>query len=61
MKLEFLKTVPYVCKRWEEVEEKAPDAVFLTEELTGASLSRRETDELSARVYAYLAAKGLGR
>ena len=61
MKLDFLKTVPYVCKRWEEVVEKDPDAVFLTEELSGANYSRRETEELSARVYAYLSAKGLGK
>ena len=37
MKLDFLKTVPYVCKRWEEVVEKDPDAVFLTDELSGAN------------------------
>ena len=61
MKHDFLKTVPYVCKRWEEVVEKDPDAVFLTEELSGANYSRRETEELSARVYAYLSAKGLGK
>ena len=61
MKLDFLKTVPYVCKRWEEVVEKDPDADFLTEELSGANYSRRETEELSARVYGYLSAKGLGK
>lgn len=60
MKLDFLKTVPYVCTRWKELAEADPDAVFLSEELSGKSLTRRETDELSARVWAYLSERGIG-
>ena len=60
MKLDFLNTVPYVCQRWEELVEKNPSAAFLTEEMTGNSYTRRQTDELSARVYAYLADRGVG-
>ena len=60
MKLDFLNTVPYVCARWTELAEQNPDTDFLTEETSGNSLTRRETDELSARVYGYLAGKGIG-
>ena len=51
MKLSFLDLVPYVCERWQEVVEKSPDAPFLTEEMSGVSFSRRQVDELSARVF----------
>ena len=61
MKLDFLNTVPYVCERWAEVERQKPDAVFLTAEASGESVARRQADDLSARVYAYLAGKGIGR
>lgn len=61
MKLDFLYTVPYVCTRWAEVMRKDPEAAFLTEEVSGACFTRRQADELSARVYGYLAARGIGR
>ena len=60
MKLDFLTAVPYLCDRWAEVARQEPDAVFLTEEETGRAFTRQETDELSARVYAYLAGRGIG-
>ena len=60
MKLDFLDTVPYVCERWAEVVRRDPGAVFLTEEESGAAFTRRETDDLSARVYGYLAGRGIG-
>ena len=59
MKLDFLNTVPYVCERWHELAAKDPSAVFLTEELSGKSFSRKQTDELSARVYAWLLKNGI--
>lgn len=59
MKLDFLNTVPYVCDRWEQLTQNNPSAVFLTEEASGKDYTRREVDELSARVYAYLSGKGL--
>lgn len=61
MKLDFLTAVPYVCTRWAEVCGKDPDAVFLTEEVSGAGFTRRQTDTQSARVYGYLSARGIGR
>ena len=61
MKTDFLKSVPYVCARWAEAVRLDPEAAFLTEEISERSLSRRETDELSARVYGYLADRGIGR
>ena len=60
MKMDFLNAVPYVCKRWAEVAARDPDAVFLAEETSGKRFTRRETDELSARVYGYLARRNVG-
>ena len=60
MKLDFLNTVPYLCDRWAEVLREDPDAVFLTEEASGKDITRRQADETSARVYAYLKKKGIG-
>ncbi len=61
MNLNFLKTVPYVCQRWAALAAREPAAVFLTEEQTERGFTRGEVDELSARVYGYLAGKGVGR
>ena len=60
MRLDFLNTVPYLCERWTELAEKTPAAVFVTEELSGRSFTRAQTDALSARVYAWLLQKGIG-
>ena len=60
MKPDFLNTVPYVCERWAAVVRQEPDAVFLTEEVSGTGFTRREADELSARVYSYLESRGIG-
>ena len=60
MKLDFLSTVPYVCERWDDLARQDPSAVFLTEEASGISFTRRQADELSARVYGYLAGNGIG-
>ena len=61
MKLDFLQSVPYVCGRWAELAAQAPSAVFITEEVSGNSYTRRQTDDLSARVYAWLTEKHIGR
>ena len=60
MKMAFLNTIPYVCERWLEVVAVAPDAPFLTEEASGASFSRRQVDELSARVFSWLSDREIG-
>ena len=61
MKLDFLQSVPYVCSRWAELAAQSPSSVFVTEEVSGNSYTRRQTDELSARVYAWLTGKHIGR
>ena len=61
MKLTFLETVPYVCRRWAEIAEEKPEAEFLTEEISGKSFTRAETDECAGRVYAWLSERGIGR
>lgn len=61
MKLDFLNAVPYVCDRWTQVARQASEADFLIEEASGVRFSRRQADHLSARVYGYLADKGIGQ
>ena len=61
MKLAFLQSVPYVCSRWAELAAQSPSSVFVTEEVSGNSYTRRQTDDLSARVYAWLTEKHIGR
>ena len=61
MKLDFLSKVPYVCERWAEIVGKDPAAVFLVEELSGNSYTRGRVEELSARVYAWLRQKDIGK
>ena len=60
MKLDFLNTVPYVCERWNALVQQEPAAVFLTEEVSGTGFTRRQADELSARVYSYLESRRIG-
>lgn len=60
MKLDFLNTVPYVCERWREVARQDLGAIFLTEETSGSSYTRGQVDALSARVYGWLSARGIG-
>ena len=60
MKLDFLNTVPYVCERWTALAQQEPAAGFLTEEGSGTGFTRRQVDELSARVYSYLDSKRIG-
>ena len=60
VRLDFLNTVPYVCERWDDLARQDPSAAFLTEEASGISFTRQQADELSARVYGYLAGHGIG-
>ena len=60
MKLDFLNVIPYVCTRWAEVARQDPEAAFLIEEVSGTCFTRRQVDALSARVYGYLADRGIG-
>ena len=60
MKMSFLDTVPYICGRWAELAAKSPARPFITEEISERSFTRQQADELSARVYGWLLAKGVG-
>jgi len=60
VKLDFLEMVPYLCERWGELVEKDPEAVFLIEEATGEQFTRRQVEECSACVYAWLTERGIG-
>ncbi|MDO5455667.1 MAG: AMP-binding protein [Eubacteriales bacterium] len=61
MDLNFLNEIPYICDRWEELVRQKPEAILLTEETGDRSCTRLQAEELSARVYAWLAGKGIGR
>lgn len=56
-----LSEIPYFCDEWAMLVQKDPDAVFLTEECSGTSYTRKQADELSARVYGWLALNGIGK
>lgn len=60
MNLDFLNTVPHVCDRWAEVAGQNPGAAFLMEEASGNTITRGQAEELSARVYGWLHARGIG-
>ena len=60
MKLDFLNTIPYVCRSWMNVVSQDPEAVFLTAEVSGKCFTRRQVDELSSLVYGYLCSMGIG-
>ena len=49
------------CDEWGMLVRKDPDAAFLTEECSGKSYTRKQADELSARVYGWLALHGIGK
>ena len=59
MKMRFLDIVPYICERWAEVAAGKPSAPFIEEETSGVVFTRRQVDDLSARVYAWLLRQGI--
>ena len=60
MKMTFLDKIPYICKRWAEFAARSPEKPFIIEEVSGRAFTRQQADELSARVYGWLLAKGIG-
>ena len=60
MKMTFLDKIPYICKRWAELAARSPEKPFIIEEVSGRAFTRQQADELSARVYGWLLAKGIG-
>lgn len=57
----YPETVPYFLDEWQRNVNEGPDKLFLTDDVHPRGITRRETDELSARVYAWLKQKGVCR
>lgn len=56
-----ISEIPHICDQWRILVDRDPEAVFLTEEITGNDYTLQQVDELSGRVYGYLARKGIGK
>ncbi len=54
MNMDFLKEQPFFLDAWRENVTAEPDRLFLTDAVHPQGLTRRDTDELSAKVYAWL-------
>ena len=50
----------YFLKRWSEIVGERPDEIYLTDMAHPDGYSRRQVDELSGKIYAYLKRKGIG-
>ena len=61
MDLSFLNQTEYILDAWAKHVADNPAALALTDERHPRGLSRRQVDELSGRVYAWLKAKKVGR
>ncbi|MCR5575503.1 MAG: AMP-binding protein [Oscillospiraceae bacterium] len=61
MDLSFLNGTKYILDAWSEYVADKPAALALTDERHPRGLSRRQVDELSGRVYAWLKEKKIGR
>ena len=61
MDLSFLEGTPYILEAWSRHVAENPDAPALTDELHPRGISRLQADDLSARVYGWLKARGIGR
>ena len=61
MDLAFLDQTEYILEAWKKYAADDPAALALTDERHPRGLSRRQVDELSGRVYAWLKGKNIGR
>ena len=57
MDLVFLNQTEYILEAWKKYTADDPAALALTDERHHRGLSRRQVDELSGRVYAWLKGK----
>ena len=56
-----LSTLPYFMERFQEIVRDAPNSLMLVDARHPDGLTRAEVDEQSARIYAYLKQRGIGR
>lgn len=61
MNLEFLEQTEYLLDSWTKSVSERPGALVLSDDCHPRGLSRKQVDELSARVYGWLKKNGIGR
>jgi len=61
MNMDFLIEQPYFLDAWKENVTAEPNRLFLTDEVHPQGMTRREADELSAKVYAWLKKRKTGK
>ena len=61
MDVTFLNDTAYILDTWTKYVSDNPNALALTDERHPRGLSRKQVDDISGRVYAWLKAKGIGR
>lgn len=61
MNMDFLTEQPYFLDAWEKNVAAEPNRLFLTDEVHPQGMSRREADEVSAKVYAWLKNQKIGK
>ncbi|MBR3532440.1 MAG: non-ribosomal peptide synthetase [Clostridiales bacterium] len=61
MDLTFLEKTDYIMDAWAKLVAASPDALAMTDERHPRGLSRRQVDELSGKIYAWLRAQNIGR
>ena len=61
MNMDFLEEQTYFLDAWRENVTAGPDRLFLTDEAHPRGITRRDTDELSAKVFAWLKKQGVGK
>ena len=61
MDMKRVEQYPYCMDVFHSMAEKSPDSVILVDHMHPRGWTRREVDDLSARVYRYLSERGIGR
>ena len=61
MDMKFVEHTEYIIDAWMKSVKKNPNALALTDERHPRGMSRRQVDELSGKVYAWLRAQKIGK
>ena len=61
MDLTFVEQTEYIVNAWKRSVAQNPNALALTDERHPRGISRRQVDELSGKVYAWLRAQNIGK
>ena len=61
MDMRFIENINYIMDAWAKSVADNPSALALTDERHPRGISRRQVDELSGKVYAWLRAQNIGK